>query len=134
MIGMMKGYSWVPRQFAEASKQKKRLQFRMNAKEKHGSKVEGCLALSTSGPREREFPCHLTVFLRSNDTAGVQVGYKTSNPTQRQQGHMINRILEFNPLCRMQPPSKDGDYFEVRDADFREIADSVCLTPEAFEE
>jgi hypothetical protein len=134
MIGMMKGYSWVPRQFAEATKQKKRLQFRLNAKEKHGFKVQGCLALSMSGPREREFCHHSNVVLRSNDIAGVHVGYKTSNPTQRNQGHIINRILEFNPLARLQSASKDGEYFEVRDADFREIEGSVCSPLEAVDE
>ncbi|KAJ5955240.1 hypothetical protein N7501_009519 [Penicillium viridicatum] len=107
MIGMIKDYSWVPRKFAEAVKHKKRLQFRMNAKERHGSKVEGCLGLSMSGPRDQ-----------------ISVSYKDSTPTQREQGHIINHILKFSPLCRLQSASAEGSYFEIRDADFRGIDDS----------
>ncbi|KAJ5835841.1 hypothetical protein N7447_001867 [Penicillium robsamsonii] len=113
VIGMIKGYSWVPRKFAEASRHQKRLQFRMNAKAPDNpektteSKVHGCFGLSMVGPRD-----------------AIEVAYSKSTPAQRQKGRTINHILESNPLCRMQSASEEGSYFEVRDADFGEIEES----------
>jgi hypothetical protein len=132
MIGMMKGYSWVPRQFAQAAKVKKRLQFRLNAKVKHGTKVKGCLGLAMPEKRESEFSIPSSSFFESNNAAAVYVGYVNSNPEQRQIGHSINRLLELNPLCRLKPPAEDGDYFEVRNVNFEEVQESVCLPRDPF--
>ncbi|CAI7638554.1 unnamed protein product [Penicillium discolor] len=130
IIGMIKGYTWVPRKFAEASRHQKRLQFRMNAKEPDNpektteSNVHGCFGLSMDGDRDGEFPYRLSVFLGTNDTSAIEVAYFSSTPTQRQKGRTINHILKSNPLGRMQSASEEGSYFEVRDADFGEIEDS----------